>query len=161
MILKKIPISQINPAPYNPRKDLQPGDEEYVKLSKAIKEFDLVEPLIWNERSGNLVGGHQRLKIIKNELGLSEVDVSVVNLDEQKEKALNIALNKISGEWDFPKLKELLVSLDDGAFDLTLTGFDSSELEKLISYESTIDKTDSECEKCSSCGQKIKKAIAA
>lgn len=142
MILKKIPISQINPAPYNPRKDLQPGDEEYAKLAKAIKEFDLVEPLIWNERSGNLVGGHQRLKIIKNELGLSEVDVSVVNLDEQKEKALNIALNKISGEWDFPKLKELLVSLDDGQFDLGLTGFDEGELKKLIDYEGQKGLTD-------------------
>lgn len=135
MILKKIPIAQINPAPYNPRKDLQPGDHEYLKLKKAIQEFDLVEPLIWNERTGNLVGGHQRLKIIKNELGLSEVDVSVVNLDDKKERALNIALNKISGEWDFPKLKELLVELDDGSFDLSITGFDENELKKLIDFD--------------------------
>ncbi len=142
MELRKIPLSQINPAAYNPRKDLQPGDAEYARLKKSIQEFDLVEPLIWNERSGNLVGGHQRLKIIKNELGLSEVDVSVVNLDPQKEMALNIALNKISGDWDIPKLKELLVSLDDGAFDLALTGFDENELKKLIDYEGRQGLTD-------------------
>lgn len=142
MIIRKIPISQINPAAYNPRKDLQPGDAEYARLKKSIAEFDLVEPLIWNERTGNLVGGHQRLKIIKNELNLSEVDVSVVNLDDQKEKALNIALNKISGDWDIPRLKELLVSLDDGAFDLTLTGFDENELKKLIDFEGQQGLTD-------------------
>lgn len=142
MIIKKIPIRQINPAAYNPRKDLQPGDPEYARLAKSIREFDLVEPLIWNERSGNLVGGHQRLKIIKNELGLSEVEVSVVNLDEQREKALNVALNKIAGDWDIPRLKELLVSLDDGAFDLTLTGFDENELKKLIDFEGQEGKTD-------------------
>lgn len=142
MIIRKIPISQINPAAYNPRKDLRPGDPEYARLKKSIQEFDLVEPLIWNERTGNLVGGHQRLKIIKNEMNLSEVDVSVVNLDDQKEKALNVALNKISGEWDIPRLKELLVSLDDGSFDLTLTGFDENELKKLIDFDGLPGRTD-------------------
>lgn len=142
MIIRTIPISNINPAPYNPRKDLKPGDAEYARLKKSIQEFDLVEPLIWNERSGNLVGGHQRLKIIKNELGLQEVEVSVVNLDDQKEKALNVALNKISGDWDLPRLKELLVGLDDGSFDLTLTGFDENELKKLIDFDGRPGLTD-------------------
>jgi ParB-like chromosome segregation protein Spo0J len=61
MIIQKIAISKIKPAAYNPRKDLKPGDPEYLKLAKSMKEFDLVEPLVWNKRSGNLVGGHQRL----------------------------------------------------------------------------------------------------
>lgn len=163
MKIIKIPISKIKEAPYNPRKDLKPSDEEYQRLKKSIQEFDLVEPLIWNERSGNLVGGHQRFKIIKNEMGLTEVDVSVVNLDEQKEMALNIALNKISGEWDIPKLKDLLVGLDSGAFDLSLTGFDEPELKKLIDWEgesiaplkehhSTEDKI-----KCPECGHEFSK----
>ena len=58
MIIKTIPITQINPAAYNPRKDLQPGDPKYKKLKKSLTEFDCVEPLVWNEDTGNLVGGH-------------------------------------------------------------------------------------------------------
>ena len=79
MILKTIPLSKINPAAYNPRKDLQPSDPEYIKLKKSITEFDMVEPLVWNEVSGNLVGGHQRLKVLKD-MGRKEVEVSVVSL---------------------------------------------------------------------------------
>jgi ParB-like chromosome segregation protein Spo0J len=62
---------------------------------------------VWNERTGNLIGGHQRLKVLK-ERGDGEVEVSVVDLDKTKEKALNLALNKISGDWDYPKLKDVL-----------------------------------------------------
>ena len=98
MKIETINISKINPAVYNPRKNLKPGDADYDKLKKSIDEFGCVEPLIWNKRTGNLVGGHQRLKILK-ERGDKEVQVSVVDLDDQKEKALNIALNKISGDW--------------------------------------------------------------
>lgn len=142
MKIERISIDKINPAKYNPRKDLKPGDKEYEKLKRSINEFDIVEPLVWNEKTGNLVGGHQRLKIIKNELGHKEVEVSVVSLDEKKEKALNIALNKISGEWDFKTLKELLVDLDDGEFDISLTGFDDLELKELIDYEGKKGLTD-------------------
>lgn len=126
-----IPIEKIKPAKYNPRKDLKPGDKEYEKLKKSLNEFDIVEPLIWNKRTGNLVGGHQRLKILK-ERGDKEVQVSVVDLDDDKEKALNLALNKISGEWDLPTLKDLLEELDTGAFDIEITGFDSKEIEDLM-----------------------------
>ncbi|MHB8276378.1 MAG: ParB N-terminal domain-containing protein [Candidatus Humimicrobiaceae bacterium] len=131
MIIQKIPINKINPAKYNPRKDLQPGDLEYEKLKKSIEEFDLVEPLVWNKQTGNLVGGHQRLKILI-EQGIKEVDVSVVDLPESKEKALNLALNKIQGEWDLPKLKDLLQEIDTGEFDIGITGFDEDEIEDLI-----------------------------
>ena len=129
-VIKKA-VNEINPAAYNPRKDLKPGDAEYEKLKKSILEFDIVEPLIWNEKTGNLVGGHQRLKVIK-ELGIENVEVSVVNLSEVKEKALNIALNKISGEWDFPALKDLLEELDTGDIDIEITGFDLKEIEDLM-----------------------------
>jgi len=131
LIIEKINIKKINPAKYNPRKDLKPGDSEYDKLKKSIAEFDLVEPLIWNKRTGNLVGGHQRLKILQ-EMGLKTVDVSVVDLDEAKEKALNLALNKIQGDWDLPKLKDLLQELDTGELDMEITGFDSKEIEELM-----------------------------
>jgi ParB-like chromosome segregation protein Spo0J len=131
MIIKTIPITQINPAAYNPRKDLQPGDPEYKKLKKSLTEFDCVEPLVWNEGTGNLVGGHQRLKVLKD-LGRTEVEVSVVQLDDAKEKALNLALNKISGEWDLPRLKDLLEEINTGAFDIEVTGFDDKEIEELM-----------------------------
>lgn len=132
MEIRKIPISDINPAPYNPRKDLKPGDAEYEKLKRSIDEFDLVEPLVWNEATGNLVGGHQRLKILIDR-GDTEVEVSVVSLNSEKEKALNIALNKIQGDWDYDKLEELLKDLDDKNFDVTLTGFDASEVDRILS----------------------------
>jgi len=77
------------------------------------------------------VGGHQRLKILK-EMDYSEVEVSVVDLSEVKEKALNLALNKISGEWDLPMLKDLLEELDTGEFDIEITGFDLKEIEDLM-----------------------------
>ena len=131
MDIQTISITKINPAPYNPRADLKEGDVEYEKLRKSLEEFDLVEPLIWNKRTGNLVGGHQRLKILKSR-GTKEVDVSVVDLSDSKEKALNIALNKISGEWDMPKLKDLLEEIDTGEFDIEITGFDSGEIEDLM-----------------------------
>jgi len=65
-------------------------------------------------------------------LGIEKVEVSVVDLTPVKEKALNIALNKIQGEWDFPKLKDLLEELDTGGFDIEITGFDNAEIEDLM-----------------------------
>lgn len=131
MEIQTLKINEINPAVYNPRKDLKPGDLEYEKLKKSILEFDMVEPLVWNKRTKNLVGGHQRLKILK-ELGIQDVEISVVDLSEVKEKALNLALNKISGEWDYPRLKDLLEELDTGELDIEITGFDDKEIENLM-----------------------------
>lgn len=131
MEIQKIEINKINLAKYNPRMDLQPGDPDYEKLKRSMEEFDLVEPLVWNKRSGNLIGGHQRLKILIKQ-GKTDVDVSVVDLPDSKEKALNLALNKIQGNWDIPKLKDLLQELDTGEFDMEITGFDEEEIEDLI-----------------------------
>lgn len=131
MKIESVQITDILPAAYNPRRDLQPGDPEYEKLKKSINEFDMVEPLVWNKRIGNLVGGHQRLKILKDR-GDTEVEVSVVDLDDSHEKALNLALNKISGEWDLSLLKDLLLELDTGDFDMDVTGFDVKEIEDLM-----------------------------
>ena len=130
--IEKIPIKKINPAVYNPRKDLQPGDVEYDKLCKSIDKFDCVEPLVWNRRTGNLVGGHQRLKVLLAR-GDTEVICSVVDLPLEKEKALNLALNKISGDWDESKLAALLDELIRiPEFDFEVTGFDLPEASKLI-----------------------------
>ncbi len=133
MEIRRMKLSDIRPALYNPRKDLKPGDPEYEKMKRSINEFDCVEPLVWNKRTERLVGGHQRLKILK-ENGVKEFEVSVVDLDERKEKALNVALNKIQGDWDFTKLADLMTELDDGEFDLELTGFDMSEIEDMMNW---------------------------
>ena len=132
MLIRKISITKINPAPYNPRKDLKLDDTEYQKLLKSIDEFGYVDPLIWNKQTGNLVGGHQRFKILLAK-GITEIDVSVVDLSVEKEKALNIALNKISGQWDKDKLSSLLDELCQiPSFDVELTGFDLPEIENLV-----------------------------
>jgi DNA modification methylase len=131
MQIRTVPIVDINPAPYNPRRDLKPGDHDYDALSRGIEAFGLVEPLVWNQRTGTLVGGHQRLKILIAR-GDAEVEVSVVDLDEAHEKLLNIALNEISGEWDLPTLQDLLASLDATSSDLSLTGFTVDELARMM-----------------------------
>ncbi|KYG90805.1 lactate dehydrogenase [[Bacillus] sp. KCTC 13219] len=135
MKIIKIPITKINPAPYNPRIELSPGDVEYEKLKQSIQKFGYVDPLIWNERTGHLVGGHQRFKILVDE-GFKEIDVSVVDMELTQEKALNIALNKISGDWDLELLNDLLQELDVSEIDVTLTGFDLGEIDELISQVS-------------------------
>lgn len=130
--LERIAARRINPAPYNPRLDLKPGDPDYEKLARSVDEFGLVEPLVWNRRTGNLVGGHQRFKILLAR-GVKEVDVSVVDLPIEREKALNIALNRISGDWDKRKLGALLDELTATPdLDVLLTGFDLGEIDGLI-----------------------------
>jgi len=131
MKIEKIKVGLLKPARYNPRKDLKPGDKEYQKLRRSIEEFGYVEPVIFNRRTGNVVGGHQRLKVLLD-LGHTEIDCVVVELDPEREKALNLALNKIQGEWDETKLAELMAELDAGAFDVSLTGFDAAEVDELL-----------------------------
>ena len=99
-------LADLKAAEYNPRKALTPDDAEYQKIRRSIEEFGYVDPIIINE-DGTIIGGHQRATVLKD-LGYQEVDVVVVALDKQREKALNIALNKITGEWDEVKLKDLL-----------------------------------------------------
>ena len=125
-IIKKR-IADMERAEYNPRVELMPGDDEYEKLKRNIDRFGVVVPVIWNKRTNRVVSGHQRLTVLMNE-GVTETDVSVVDLDETAEKQLNIAMNKVTGEWDEVKLKELLDGLGDAAPE---TGFDLYEIEAL------------------------------
>ena len=132
MEIRKVSVSEINPAEYNPRRDLKPGDPDYEKLKRSIETFGYVEPLVWNDKTGNLVGGHQRLSVLV-EQGVKDIAVSVVNLSLEKEKALNLALNKIQGDWDNEKLAILLEELDQlPDFDVGLTGFDVPEISILF-----------------------------
>ena len=124
-------IDDLNPAEYNPRKRLQPGDEEYERLKTSIETFGYVDPIIINA-DGTVIGGHQRLFVLRD-LGYSEADVAVVDLSKADEKALNIALNKISGEWDEEKLAAIFAELDAEGYDLSLTGFGEDEYEDIVS----------------------------
>lgn len=136
-----VPIAELTPAPYNPRRVLSPKSAAYRKLKASLVEFGLVEPLVWNELSGHVVGGHARLAILR-ELGAQEVPVSVVRLSPAREQALNIVLNnqEAQGRYDPARLADLLIELE-GLPERELTGFDeaavsvlrfeSSELEEL------------------------------
>src|SRR4051812_6744984 len=104
-------LDEITPATYNPRVELKPGDPDFEKLKASIQEFGLVDPLVINKTTGNLVGGHQRLAVMRH-LKYEEADVSIVELDPAREKALNLALNKVQGDWDLRKLQDVVDSID-------------------------------------------------
>ena len=129
--VRQMPIDQLVPAAYNPRRALKPTDKAYRKLEASLREFGLVEPLVWNERSGRVVGGHARLAILKK-LGVTEVPVSVVNLTEAREKALNVVLNnqEAQSRYDPSRLADLLDELGDLP-ELAMTGFDPDALPPL------------------------------
>lgn len=130
MEIRTLKAAEIKAADYNPRIDLQPEDAEYKKLRRSIEEFGYVEPIIWNERTGNVVGGHQRLKVLL-EQGAQEIDCVVVSLDDKDEKILNVLLNKVKGRWDIGKLSDLLQELyEAGAMEAT--GFEDWELQSLL-----------------------------
>lgn len=121
--LRLLPIDQLQPSPYNPRKS---SEAAVRKLRASLEEFGLVEPLVWNELTNRVVGGHLRLRILK-ELGVAEVPVSVVRLTEAREKALNVILNnhEAQGRYDPAKLLTLLDELRELP-EFELTGFDST-----------------------------------
>jgi DNA modification methylase len=130
MRIEKIKIENLKPAKYNPRKDLKPEDEEYQKIKKSILKFGYVAPIIVN-KDLTVIGGHQRLKVLQ-ELGYTEIECNIVDLTKDEEKALNIALNNITGEWDNEKLEDLIAELKETGFDLEVTGFNADEIDKML-----------------------------
>ena len=145
--LKVLPISVLKPAEYNPRKKLKPGDKEYKKIKDSIEEFGFADPLVVNSDM-TIIGGHQRLNVAID-LGYTEVPCAVVDVDKTREKALNIALNKITGEWDEQMLADLLTDLKDADYDLDFTGFDAPEVDALFSniYDKKVKEDDFDVEK--------------
>lgn len=123
-------LADLRPAAYNPRRKLQPGEPEYEKIARSIEEFGYCDPIIIN-KDGTIIGGHQRHQVLLD-LGAESADVVVVDLDPDKEKALNIALNKITGSWDEAKLTELIGDLDVEGYDLTKTGYSDKELKAML-----------------------------
>lgn len=139
-MVQEININELNPAPYNPRVELEPGMPEWEKLKRSIEEFGNVEPIVWNKRTGNVIGGHQRLAVLKS-MGYETVPCSVVDLDEHDEKLLNVALNKIKGKWDYDKLEDMLRDFDYEV--ASVTGFSPEEIAVLLAdNDDLLDDTD-------------------
>lgn len=128
---RKMRLADIMPAEYNPRVRLTEVDHEYKALKASINEFGLVVPLIVNERTGTLVSGHQRLNVMLAE-GVEETEVVIVDMEPEREKALCIALNKISGQWDYGALADILEELRDSPVDILATGFTDNEIADLL-----------------------------
>jgi DNA modification methylase len=132
MRIQKMRLSDLNPAKYNPRKALKSGDPEYEKLKRSLEQFGYVELIVVNVANDNtVISGHQRLNVLKD-MGVTEEDCILVELDTDKEKALNIAMNKINGEWDKEKLALLITELQGQDFDVSITGFDPAEIDDLF-----------------------------
>lgn len=140
MNIEKRQIDELIPAYYNPRKDLKAGDPEYEKIKNSIEAFGYVDLIIVNA-DGTIIGGHQRHKVL-SDLGYKEIDCVVVDVDKTKEKALNVALNKISGKWDEKLLDSLLQELDLEL--LLLSGFDMPEMSVDIDIDKEADKPEVE-----------------
>lgn len=125
-------ISELNPAAYNPRFI---SETEMAKLKKSILEFGFVEPVVVNA-DNTIIGGHQRVKAA-TEIGWTEVPCVMVNVTPERAKLLNLALNKISGEWDYNRLYDILLSLPDD--DVKLAGFDKDEMAKIKALLAQLD----------------------
>lgn len=136
MIIREIKLDDLRFAEYNPRLKLEPGDPVYEKIKKSLLKFGTVQPIVVNSDM-TVVGGNQRLMVMRD-LGWTTATCVLVNLSKAEEKALNIALNKISNDWDSPQLHALMAELSQYApdFDLTVTGFDEHEIDlALASFE--------------------------
>ncbi len=131
LIMRKVKVADLIPADYNPRIDLKPGDKEYEKIKRSIEKFGFVEPLVWNEKTGHIVGGHQRYKILVAD-GVKEIDCVVVNLSIEEEAALNSSLNKSQGDWDYDKLPDFFNMISEYGGNLEDTGFDMAEIEEIM-----------------------------
>jgi DNA modification methylase len=115
-------------APYNPRRM---SDEDLGALRRSLKYFGVVEPVVVNRRTGRIVGGHQRVKAAEAE-GIETLPVVHVDLDEPSEKQLNLALNRIVGEFDLDRLAAVLADLEAAGADMALTGFTEAEIEEMV-----------------------------
>lgn len=149
-----IPVLQLKPADYNPRKIT---DWELRKLIRSIDAYGFVEPVVVN-KDMTIIGGHQRVEAAKS-LGWESVPCVVLDLTKGREKSLNLALNRIGGEFDEEKLASLLMELDES--ERVGSGFDEAEIAKKLGEEmqrqeqASVDSVD-DAPLCPTCGQKVK-----
>ena len=126
----QISRTAIRNADYNPR---QITEQAKMRLRDAIRRVGLVQPIVWNERTGNIVGGHQRIHQLDTLEGRRDylLTVAAVNVDENRERELNVLLNnpETQGDWDLEKLK---VILDTEGVQLENTGFGLADVMHLF-----------------------------
>lgn len=161
----EVPLADMKLADYNPRLDLQPGDIAYERLKKSVIRFGLLQPIVWNKRTGNIVGGHQRYKILA-QMGAESVVCAVVDKSLEDEMAANTAMNKASGRWENTLLKEMFDNMDKASVDFDAIGFDKDEVDHILTQldqlaDDEIFDIDMESEKkepmvkCPHCGKKF------
>lgn len=128
--MRRVKLSKLKDAPYNPRTI---SDEAMVRLERSVEAHGMVIPIVWNERTGNVVGGHQRKKVLEK-IGAKEADVVVVKLTDEQERQMNVALNNqfIAGDWDYEKLHAMLSEMGEQAQATQLPDFFIRDLEKLF-----------------------------
>jgi len=142
-------LTDVRPFEGNPRSI---GEREYLALSRSMSRFGYVEPIVWNERTNNIVGGHQRYRWLV-EQGETQVEVVVVDLDEKDELAANLTLNNpaVEGEWDEP-VTDLLRQLEEQDLDMFME-LGMEELRKAVTPKSNSQpdagvKPDTKCPCC-------------
>ncbi len=122
-----VPLAKLEPARCNPR---QISKKEKADLKNSMVQFGCVEPLVIRQQDYSIIGGHQRY-YVGLELGLESLPCTVLDISQAEAKVLNVALNKIHGEWDVAKLENLLTEIELGPLDIDLTGFDEVSLAEL------------------------------
>src|SRR5919106_6846247 len=129
LVIEHRPIGELKPDPANPRRI---SDEELESLTRSLREFGFVQPVLARREDQVVIGGHQRL-LAARRLGLKTVPVVFLNLSQEQARVLNLALNRISGSWDQELLGRLLAELKDTPdVDLSLSGFTEDELQKYL-----------------------------
>ncbi len=137
--IEQVPIGDLRPAPFNPRRI---SDAELEALTRSIREFGLIDPIIARREDRMVIGGHQRL-VAARRLGLETVPVIYVDISPEQAKLLNLALNKISGDWDQELLARLLGDLRETPdVDVSLSGFGEDEVAKLLKSLDSREKRD-------------------
>jgi DNA modification methylase len=123
MIIEKKKLSELTPAPYNPRQSTA-KQEKHLKAS--LEKFGVVEPIIFNKQTGYIVGGHFRVRELKK-LGYKEIECVIVDLSEEHEKELNIRLNANTGEWDWDMLANEWDAVELEEWGLEVPSFEAEE----------------------------------
>jgi hypothetical protein len=155
---KYILRSRINPAPYNPRVI---GEDAEKRLRKKIKQVGLFGTFIWNEKTGNLVSGHQRLNQLDklerypDKVSDYEIRVTVVSIDEKTEMEMNVFMNNPStqGEWDIEALGKMSLDFD---FDLKSAGFTETDIDFLFDGDSRFSEIFEDTKEVKATKEKIK-----
>src|SRR5665648_536667 len=139
LTIEQVPIGSLHPDPANPRRI---SDTELEALTKSIHQFGLIDPIIARREDHTVIGGHQRL-LAARRLGLKEVPVLYLDITKEKARLLNVALNKISGDFDQELLARLLADLAaTPELDLTLSGFNDKDVKQLLKTLEARDKRD-------------------